>query len=281
MQDKPDKAPSPAAPDPPGSEREGHDEIEASKAPLIDHLIELRQRLIYALVGVGIGFAACFYFATQIYTVLVWPYQLARGGEKVSMIFTAPHEFFFTKLKLALFGAVFLAFPLIAYQVYMFVAPGLYKNERAAFRPYLLWAFLLFITGALVVYFAVMPAAMTFFISQELTSGPVEIQLQARVSEYLSLIMTLILGFGIMFQLPVVLALLARAGIVGGQQLRSFRRYAIVAITGAAAVLSPPDPFSMIAMALPTILLYEGAILVVDRVERRRARATPTPAPAE
>ena len=212
----------------------------------------------------------CFAFATQIYTILVWPYLWARGGDKVEMIFTAPHEFLFTKLKLALFGAVFLAFPIIAHQIYKFVAPGLYKNEKAAFRPFLTATFLLFLLGAAVVYFIVMPLAMKFFLSMELTGGPVEVQLQAKVSEYLSLIMTLILGFGIMFQLPVALTLLARAGFVNGAQLRQFRRYAIVAITGAAAVLSPPDPFSMIAMALPTILLYEGAILAVDRVERSR-----------
>jgi sec-independent protein translocase protein TatC len=252
--------------------REGHDEIEASKAPLMDHLIELRQRLIYTLIGVGIGFFVCFAFATDIYNLLVWPYQVARGqGHKIEMIYTAPHEFFFTKLKLALFGAVFLAFPLIAYQAYKFVAPGLYRNEREAFRPYLLWTFLLFIAGAMVVYFVVMPLAMKFFLSMEQTGGPVEIHLQARVSEYLSLIMTLILGFGIMFQLPVVLTLLAQADIIHAQNLRDFRRYAIVAITAAAGVLSPPDPFSMIAMALPTLLLYEGAIYAVVRVERSRA----------
>jgi len=273
MQDKPDPSPVPGMPGTPGpaSQPEGHDEIEASKAPLLDHLIELRQRLIHALIGIGAGFVLCFYFATQIYNLLVWPYQVARGpGQKVEMIFTAPHEFLFTKLKLALFGAVFLAFPLIAFQIYKFVAPGLYKNERQAFRPYLVATFLLFILGALVVYFIVMPLAMTFFLSMEQTGGPVEIQLQAKVSEYLSLIMTLILGFGIMFQLPVVLTLLAQAGIIGGRQLRQFRRYAIVAITAAAGLLSPPDPFSMIAMALPTILLYEAAILAVDRVEKAR-----------
>lgn len=251
--------------------REGHDEIEASKAPLMDHLIELRQRMIYALIGVGIGFIVCFAFATNIYNLLVWPYQVARGeGQKIEMIYTAPHEFFFTKLKLALFGAIFLAFPLIAYQIYKFVAPGLYRNERDAFRPYLLWTFLLFILGAAVVYFIVMPLAMKFFLSMEQTGGQVEIHLQAKVSEYLSLIMTLILGFGIMFQLPVVLTLLAQAGIIGAQNLRDFRRYAIVAITGAAGVLSPPDPFSMVAMALPTILLYEAAIWAVVRVEKAR-----------
>jgi sec-independent protein translocase protein TatC len=260
MQDRPDKP------------EEGHDEIEASKAPLMDHLIELRQRLIYALIGIGIGFMICFAFATQIYNLLVWPYQVARGeGQKIEMIYTAPHEFFFTKLKLALFGAVFLAFPLIAFQIYKFVAPGLYKNERQAFRPYLLWTFLLFITGAMVVYFIVMPLAMIFFLSMEQTGGQVEIHLQAKVSEYLSLIMTLILGFGIMFQLPVVLSLLAQAGIITAQSLRGFRRYAIVAITAVAGVLSPPDPFSMVAMALPTILLYEAGILRVDWVEKQRA----------
>jgi sec-independent protein translocase protein TatC len=253
---------------------EGHDEIEASKAPLMDHLIELRQRMIYALIGVGIGFVICFAFATDIYNLLVWPYQVARGqGQKIEMIYTAPHEFFFTKLKLALFGAVFLAFPMIAYQVYKFVAPGLYRNERDAFRPYLLWTFALFLAGAAVVYFIVMPLAMKFFLSMEQTGGQVEIHLQAKVSEYLSLIMTLILGFGIMFQLPVVLTLLAQAGIIVAQNLRDFRRYAIVAITGAAGVLSPPDPFSMIAMALPTVLLYEAAILAVARVEKGRAGA--------
>ena len=263
--------------------REGHDEIEASKAPLMDHLIELRQRMIYALMGVGAGFVICFAFATNIYNLLVLPYVWARGeGHKIEMIYTAPHEFFFTKLKLALFGAVFLAFPLIAYQIYKFVAPGLYKNERQAFRPYLLWTFVLFILGALVVFFIVMPLAMKFFLSMEQTGGQIEIHLQARVSEYLSLIMTLILGFGIMFQLPVLLTLLAQAGIIGVQNLKHFRRYAILAITAVAGILSPPDPFSMVAMALPTVLLYEAAIYAVSRVEKARqaqeagAARTPT-----
>jgi sec-independent protein translocase protein TatC len=280
MQDKvPDKPTNDPGPDPAGGgQPEGYDDIEASKAPLMDHLIELRQRLIYALLGIGAGFIACFAFSQRIYTVLVWPYLWAQDSDKVKMIFTGPQEFFFTKLKLALFAAVFLAFPLIAYQIYMFVAPGLYKNERQAFRPFLVAAFLLFLLGALIVYFIVMPLMMRFFLGTEITEGAVQVELQARVSEYLSLIMTLILGFGIMFQLPVVLTLLARAGIIAGQQLRDFRRYAIVAITGVAAFLSPPDPFSMIAMALPTILLYEAAILAVDQVEKRRARSTETPA---
>lgn len=167
--------------------RDGQDEIDASKAPLMDHLIELRQRLIYSLIGIGIAFIVCFFFAKQIYNVLVWPYQWARGDhQKIEMIYTAPHEFFFTQLKLALFGAVCLAFPIIANQLYKFVAPGLYKNERKAFLPYLIATPLLFIAGACVVYFIVMPLAMKFFLSMEQTGGQVEIHLQARVSEYLS-----------------------------------------------------------------------------------------------
>jgi sec-independent protein translocase protein TatC len=260
-------------PNPP--KRVRHDEIEASRAPLIDHLIELRQRLINALIVVAMAFVICLAFAKPIYNVLVWPYQWARGADtKIEMIYTAPHEFFFTQLKLALFGAVFLAFPIIANQLYKFVAPGLHKNERQAFFPFLIATPILFLLGACVVYFIVLPLAMKFFLSMEQVGGPVEIHLQARVSEYLSLIMTLILGFGICFQLPVVLVLLGRAGIVGVANLRSFRRYAIVGITAVAAVLSPPDPFSMMAMALPTVLLYETSMLFVDRVEKERKAKT-------
>ncbi len=252
------------------AKREGHDDIEASKAPLMEHLIELRQRLIHVLIGVGIAFMFCFYFADSIYTFLVKPYQWARGTEKAKMIFTAPQEFFFTKLKLALFGAVCLAFPIIANQVWKFVAPGLYKNEKTAFLPYLIATPLLFIAGSAVVYFIVMPLMLTFFIGGEVNTDTLQIALEARVSEYLSLIMSLILGFGICFQLPVVLSLLARAEMIDAAGLRSFRRYAVVAITAAAAVLSPPDPFSMIAMMLPTWGLYEFSILLVDRIEKTR-----------
>ena len=254
--------------------RPGQDEIDASKAPLMEHLIELRQRLVYALVAVFVAFAFCFFFAKDIYNILVVPYRWAAGADaKIDMIYTAPHEFFFTQVKLALFGAVFIAFPVIANQIYKFVAPGLYLNERAAFRPYLIATPVLFLLGACLVYFVVMPLAMTFFLSMEWRTGDVQIHLQAKVSEYLSLIMALILGFGAIFQLPVILTLLARAGMLDGQTLREKRRWAILGVFVVAAILTPPDPISQISMALPTILLYEVSIIAVDRVAKARRDA--------
>lgn len=259
-------------------EREGHDEIEASKAPLMDHLIELRQRLIRSLAVFLAMFVFCFYFAKPIYNILVWPFVKVVGPDKAHLIATHFLEQLYTNIRLAMFGAAFLSFPMVAYQIYKFVAPGLYKNERDAFRPYLLATFVLFGLGALVVYFVVMPLLIHYSIditTQEGGHGNAAIELLPKVSEYLSLIMTLIFGFGICFQLPVVLSLLARAGVVNADMLTSFRRYAIVAIAAISAVLSPPDPFSMLAMMAPTILLYEASILLVRRIEKAQEAKLP------
>lgn len=256
--------------------REGQDEIEASKAPLMDHLIELRQRLIYSLLAFFAMFVVCFFFARPIYNVLVWPFVRVVGEDKAKLIATHFLEQLYTNIKLAVFGAAFLSFPVVANQIYKFVAPGLYRNERDAFRPYLIATPVLFFVGSLVVYFIVMPMLIRFSVEmtpQAAGDGKAAIELLPKVSEYLSLIMSLILGFGVCFQLPVVVTLLARAGVVNADSLRSFRRYAIVAITAAAAVLSPPDPFSMLAMMLPTMLLYEASIWVVDRIEKAKAAA--------
>jgi sec-independent protein translocase protein TatC len=249
------------------------EDIDATKAPLIEHLIELRKRLMWSLAAIFVACLVCFWFAKPIYNLLLWPYRVAAGVDApIELIYTAPQEFFFTQVKLALFGAIFIAFPVIASQLYMFVAPGLYRAERKAFLPFLIATPVLFLLGAALVYFVAMPLAMTFFLSMQQT-GDVEIMLTAKVSEYLSLIMMLIMGFGICFQLPVLLTLLARAGLLTSDQLKQYRRHAILGVFLAAAILTPPDPVSQIALALPTLLLYELSIFAVKMAEKKRATA--------
>lgn len=249
-------------------------DIEDSAAPLVEHLIELRQRLIKALVAVAVVFVIAFIFADPIFQFLVVPYERAAGTDQnLKLIFTAPQEYFFAQLKIALFTALFVAFPVIASQIYKFVAPGLYKNERQAFLPFLIATPVLFLMGASLVYWAVMPLAMTFFLSMQLTGPDVTttIELLPKVSEYLGLIMTLIFAFGLVFQMPVVISLLARAGLVTEQGLKDKRKYAVVLTFIAAAVLTPPDPVSQIGLAVPTLLLYELSIYATRLIERKRA----------
>ncbi|MEQ9520206.1 MAG: twin-arginine translocase subunit TatC [Parvibaculum sp.] len=248
-------------------------DVESSRAPLLSHLIELRQRLLYSMIAIAIGFVICFYFADVIFNVLLDPYEWAAGDKpELKLIYTAPQEFFFTQLKLALFGALFIAFPVLASQIYMFVAPGLYKNEQGAFLPFLFATPILFLMGASLVYFLIMPLAMQFFLSQEQVGGDgvAAIELVAKVSEYLGLIMTLIFAFGFCFQLPVLMTLLGRAGLVNADQLRKGRKYAVVIVFGVAAVLTPPDIVSQVGLGVPTLLLYEISILSVALIERKR-----------
>jgi sec-independent protein translocase protein TatC len=279
------------------------DEIEASRAPLMDHLIELRGRLIVCVVAFVIAFFGCFYFAAQIQLILIHPFQAAAamhaatggghhvnpfdliavtaglkpvpagGQEVVQLIATAPLEQLFTKMKIAGFGAVVVAFPVLAWQLYKFVAPGLYRNEKGAFLPFLLAAPFLFLLGAALVYFVMLPFVMWFSLGQQVAGEGVSVALLPKISEYLNLVTALLLAFGLCFQLPIVMTLLGLAGIISSKVMAEGRRYAIMAVVVLAAVVTPPDPISQLMLAIPLVLLYEISIWCVRLIELRRKKA--------
>lgn len=247
------------------------DSLDAGKMPLLDHLIELRRRLIYSVIALIAAWGVCYYFSQDLLDFLLQPlYRALPPGADVQYIDLT--EAFFTRVKIAFWAACLIAFPVIASQVWMFVAPGLYKNEKRAFLPYLVATPVLFVLGASLAYYVIFPAAWRFFLSFQTTGGDGNLAIQAhpRVGDYLSLSMTLIFAFGVAFQMPVVLTLLARVGIIQSKQLRQYRRYAIVGNCALAALVTPPDPFSMMALAVPLWLLYEISIWSCIFVERQR-----------
>ena len=250
-------------------------DIEQSRAPLLDHLIELRRRLLYAVVAFVVIFVGCVVVAEDIYAFLVEPLaDLMADRENPRLIFTGLAEVLFTQLKVAFFAALMISFPILAVQIWLFVAPGLYRNEKRAFLPFLVATPVLFIAGAAMAYYVVFPFAWEFFLSFETPSldGEFGIEFEGKVDEYLSIVMRLIFAFGVSFLLPVALVLLGRVGIISSDWLRDKRRYAIVFVFVLGAVLTPADPFSQVAVAIPVLILYEASIIIVKLIEKGRKK---------
>lgn len=244
-------------------------DIDDSKAPLLEHLLELRSRLLKCAAAIALCFAVCFYFSKELFSVIVHPLVVAGQGR---IIYTKLYEAFFTEVKVAFFAAMMLAFPILANQLWQFVAPGLYRNEKRAFLPFLLMTPVLFAAGAALAYFVAMPTAFHFLLSYQGDLGGIKQEALPAVGDYLSFAMQFIFGFGLSFLLPVLLMLLERAGIVSRAQLKSGRRYAIVGAFAIAAVLTPPDVVSQLMLAVPLIILYELSLIGIWFTERRRQR---------